>query len=142
MTNDHECRTFVDLLVVFLKLCQRLWDIVGSFLAISEVILVIPDVGLDNFLKFDKKSANNILQNRFLQSARLKKSFQKMFGKMKTSPRCPFCIECLYGYKIDTFIYIYMRNATYALSIICFQQRAVLFIETNAPSRQGGARTH
>ena len=48
--------------VVVLLILYWLGNIVGSFLAISEVILVIPDVDLDNFLKFDKKFAKIILE--------------------------------------------------------------------------------
>ena len=39
--------------------------IIGSFLAISEVILAISDVGLDNILNFCKKFAKNILKDAF-----------------------------------------------------------------------------
>ena len=42
-----------------------LGDIIRSFLVIPEVILVIPDVGLDNFLKFGKQFAKHILKNGF-----------------------------------------------------------------------------
>ena len=41
-------------------------------MAISEVILVISDVGFDNLLDFGKDIAKFILQNRFVELARLK----------------------------------------------------------------------
>ena len=54
-------------------------------MAISEVIWVIPDVDLANFLKFGKKNARAKLENRFVELARLKKrsgndvGFEKCF---------------------------------------------------------------
>ena len=45
-------------------------------MAISEVILVIPDVDLDNFLKFNKKNAKHILKKRFVEQVRLNKRWK------------------------------------------------------------------
>ena len=47
-------------------------DIIGSFVAIPEVILVISDVDLDNFLKFDKQLAKILSTNGFFEPPRLK----------------------------------------------------------------------
>ena len=76
MINDHECRTFVKQMVDLLLIVYWLGDIIGSFLAISEVVLVISDVDLDNFLKFGKKFARHIPQNKIAELARLKKSLE------------------------------------------------------------------
>ena len=48
------CRRCV-LLVVVVLICYWLGDIIRSFVAISEISLVISDVDLDIFLIFDKK---------------------------------------------------------------------------------------
>ena len=63
--------------VVFRWIYFWLWDIIGSILAIPEVILVLPDVNLDNFLKFVKMSPKHILKNGFFELARLKQSLNK-----------------------------------------------------------------
>ena len=49
-------------------------------MAISEVILIILDVVLDNFLKLGKKFAKHKLQNRIVESARLNKSLDRIWS--------------------------------------------------------------
>ena len=49
---------FANNLIDVILFFHGLGDIIGSFLAKSEVILVILDVDLDNCLKFGKKFAN------------------------------------------------------------------------------------
>ena len=51
--------------LILFMICLGLGEIIRSCLAISEVILVISDVVLDNFLKFGKTSAKIILKNGF-----------------------------------------------------------------------------
>ena len=63
MISDHECGTFVIFLSNFCCFLYSLGDIITSFVAISEVVLVVSDVILDNFLKVGKQFAKHILQN-------------------------------------------------------------------------------
>ena len=50
---------------------QRLGDVIGSFLAISEVIFVILDVVLDILFKVGKQFAEHILKKRIIELARV-----------------------------------------------------------------------
>ena len=64
------------ILIVRLLILCRLRDIIGLCLAISDVILVILDVGFDNFLKWDKQSARAKFKNVFVELARSKKRWK------------------------------------------------------------------
>ena len=63
--------------IVLLLVCYWLGDIIGSCLAISDVILVILDVDLDNLLNFGTQIANRILKNGFVELAGLKQTLTK-----------------------------------------------------------------
>ena len=84
MINDHECRAFTDLFIRFLFRLLT-WVLFGTFLAMPEVVLVIPDFVLDNFLRFGKKFAKHIFHNEFFEFARLTKSLNNVFGFGKMS---------------------------------------------------------
>ena len=53
-------------MIVFVLVCYCLGDIIGSFLVISEVIVVISNAGSDDFLKAGNKFAKITFQNGFV----------------------------------------------------------------------------
>ena len=59
-------------------------DIIGSWLAISDVMLIIFNVVVGNVLKFDRKAPKHISKSWFVETIILNKS----------SAQCSWCGDC------------------------------------------------
>ena len=72
----------------FRSLLYRLGNIIGSWLAIWEVMLYYAEVVLEVYLEFRKQSPKFILKTRMAQSARLNKSLNECVWIWRMSSKC------------------------------------------------------